>query len=134
MFKPGDVLIDDDPIIPAFVNTLGRSELEFCAGLIVRWHQVRGHADWVPVSRVDIAQFMQDYANGDPYLSRCIRNPFWKPDPYTFSREGYIDWPENSPADTKGELTSKFFEAVEKEHNRRRERGMYLGMKKPEAS
>lgn len=130
MFKPADVIIDDDPIVPAFVNTLGRSELEFCAGLIVRWHQVQGYVDWMPVSRADIGEFMMKHRD-DPYLSRCGRNPFWKPDPFAFARGGYISWPENSPPSTKGELTSKFFEAVEKEHARRREAGMYLGMRKP---
>lgn len=128
MFKPSDVIIDDDPIIPAFVNTLGRAELEFCAGLIVRWHQVKGHVEWTSMCWGDIVEFVRENPN-DPYIMRSVKNPFWRPDPFAFSREGYISgWDK---PDVKGELTPKFFEAVEKEHNRRRERGMYLGMRKP---
>jgi len=60
---------------------------------------------------------------------RCMRNPFWRPDPFAFSRGGFISgWDK---PDVKGELTPKFFEAVDKEHNRRRGKGMYLGLRRP---
>ncbi len=114
--KPSYFEITDNPICQQLVATLGRAELEFTAALIIRWHHVNGHEDWVPFSRADIATLFGT-GNGegaDTIVLVWGRNPFWNPSPADFDRGGYVEgWGQGRhDADSKGTLTPKFFEAV----------------------
>lgn len=126
--KPKHFEITTHPICQQLIGTLGKSELEFTAALIVRWHHVHGHDDWVPFSRADIATLFGsgDGEDADAMVKVWGRNPFWRPDPIAFDRAGFlVGWGEGrNDADQKGTLTPKFFAAVRAEWDRRAERGM----------
>lgn len=120
--KPTDFPIGDSPIVQALINTLGKSELEFAAALVIRYHHVHGLTEWTPVSRADIATLFDEPA--DPIAAGWARNPFWRPDPHAFVSAGFIEgW--LGGADSKGTLTARFFEHVEREHARRRAAGLW---------
>lgn len=105
-FKPADLPLEP---MGTFIDTLGSAETEMCAALIVRWHQAVGHADWVPVSRAELGEFLLT----DPVIAAWAKNPFWHPVPFRFAAEGFIDGWSTDP-NTKGTLTPKFFEKLQK--------------------
>lgn len=89
------------------IATLGKSELEFAAALIIRWHQARGLEQWTPVSR---AQIVELFDAPDPLVAEWARNPFWRPDPHGLVAGGWVEgWKD---ADDPGTVTPKFLEAV----------------------
>lgn len=107
--KPASIHPDAGGLL---VATLGRSELEQLAALIVRWHHVHGHADWTPVSRRDLA----DLIESDDLAASWARNPFWQPAVRSFSDLGFVEgWGGGrADADNKGTLTAKFFAGLAK--------------------
>ena len=106
-FRPADLIIDP---MGTFIDTLGSAETEMCAALIVRWHHANNHDTWMPVSRQEIADFLMT----DPIVAQWAKNPFWRPDPTRFVREGFVDgWVVAEPG-AKGTLTPKFFEKLQK--------------------
>lgn len=112
--KPLQILTHE---IGVLTDTLGKVETEAVAALIVRWHVVNNHAEWMPVSRRDIADLLpvDDIAKG------WARNPFWKPSPYDFCNQGFIEGWNDGP-DAKDTLTAKFHEALSVRAAKDRER------------
>lgn len=71
-FAPGEVtLAECNPL----GGTLGRSEREVAAALLVRVCQVRGV--FGPVALADVEDLI---ATGDPWTTGLLRNPFHAPD------------------------------------------------------
>lgn len=104
--KPSDLTIDPMGIISA---SLGHAETEFVAAMVIRWHHVHNHEGWQSFSRRDLASLFDT----DAVVRQWTTNPFWKPDPYEFMTEGFIDGWSQDP-DTKGTLTDKFFAGLQK--------------------
>jgi hypothetical protein len=106
MLKPDEVFIHP---IGCLTNTMGKAELEFAAALIVRWHVVNGHADWVPFTRRQISELL-DPEKPDPVAGEWASNPFWCPDPYGLVQNGYVTgW---KTPDAPGAVSEKFLSAV----------------------
>ena len=118
---PKDFQITDNPICSRLINTLGSARLEFAAAVIIRWHQLHGHENWIEFSLADIGSlFGTGVEDADPIVLVWAHNPFWRPDPVTLWSKGFIEgWMENHPH-KKGKLTDKFFEAIERERERRK--------------
>lgn len=116
LLKPSEVRIQPMGVL---LDTLGAVELEAVGALIVRWHQVHELEDWAEVSRREISELFDD-----AIVKGWCSNPFWRPDPLDFAARGYItNW---SRADTKGELTPKFHEALWKRAQLDRELGQHV--------
>lgn len=106
--KPGRVLVQTPATCTA---TLGRSELENVAACIVLYHWDNKLDDWTPVSRAQIADWIQTSA----YMQDAGRNPFWQIDLVGFIAGGWItgwDRPGREFANDPGMVTDKFIEAV----------------------
>lgn len=125
MLKPGEIAIQPTGVL---LDTLGRVEVEAVAALIVRWHQVHGHAEWTPVSRRDIGAMFES----DQVVQEWASNPFWRLDPYGFAQQGFITGWDAGP-DAKGELTPAFHEALERRAQKDRDRGQHVITRAPEA-
>jgi len=83
--KPSDVVLNH---IPPLVGTLGRSESEAAAALLVRACQVRGDK-WAPVAAEDLGETLSADldARVEPWAS-LDRNPFFRPDFWALVEEG----------------------------------------------
>lgn len=116
---PADVVLDPNGagIADVFIGTLHKAELEFTAVLIARYHHVHGLTEWAPITRRQIASLFET----DDVTRKWGSNPFWRPDPFTFTAQGYIDGWNDGP-DAPGMLTQKFFDAVEAERPARERR------------
>src|SRR3954471_7351128 len=79
-FKPSAV--DLGGSFPPLAGTMGKSELEAAATLLVRACQAKGDR-WQPLTPDDLAAVMKDdvAAKREP-LASLIGNPFWRPDPF----------------------------------------------------
>jgi hypothetical protein len=104
--KPAEVFIHE---IGCLTDTMGKSELEFAAALIVRWHIVNGHEEWVPFSRMQIVELLRP-DKPDPVAAEWASNPFWRPDPHGLMAQGYVSGWETPTA--PGTVTEKFLNAV----------------------
>lgn len=128
--KPSDFQITDNPICSQLVNTLGRAELEFAAALIILWHQVQKHESFTEFSRLDVVSLFGSketaFTDAHEFVLVWGRNPFWRPDPMGLQTQGFVEgWTGGrEDAGSKGRFTSKFFEVVETERQRRQEKGL----------
>lgn len=95
-------------------DTLGRSEHEAMAALIVRYHHANNLADWTPVSRLALGELFKT----DDVVKEWARNPFWRPtSPYEFVKHGFIiGWGEDPAA--VGTLTDDFHAGLLRLHLR----------------
>jgi hypothetical protein len=106
--KPGQIRVQSPATC---IATLGRAELENVAACIVLYHWDNKLADWAPVSRKQII----DWIPRSIWMEDCARNPFWRLDVRGFIEGGWITgWDRGGPegADDPGMVTEKFIEAV----------------------
>lgn len=89
-FKPSDVNLCSS--FPPLVGTMGRTEAELAAALLVRVCQVRGDA-WQDISAVAIGEVIREdlQAGREPFAS-MNRNPFCRPDVYDLVKRGCAEW------------------------------------------
>lgn len=118
-FKPSQVRIG----IPPLVATMGRSEAEFAAALVVRTLAVKGDT-WRPVAWTEIQEVVKADMEGtvDPVtMKRTPRHaavaslmgmPFYRPDIYEMVKRGFARW-TGEPGKTV-EFTDKGVTALRK--------------------
>jgi hypothetical protein len=89
-FKPTDVNLCDS--FPPLVGTMGRTEAELAAALLVRACQVLGDA-WQDVEVRALGAVIRDdlAAKREPFHS-MNRNPFCRPDAYDLVQRGCAEW------------------------------------------
>ena len=88
-FKPSQVVLN---AVPPLVGTMGHSECEHAAALIVRACQVRGDA-WAPVGPRDIGEVLNaDIDARTPPWPALGRNPFFRPDFHKLVACGFAKW------------------------------------------
>lgn len=84
-FAPSEVVLHAIPL----VGTLGRTEREMAAALIVRACQVNGDT-WQPVTPKMIREMLErDAADGVEPMASLNRNPFARPNFWELVAEGY---------------------------------------------
>ena len=104
--KPSDVVL----CVPPLTATLGRSEREHAAALIVRACQELGDK-WQAVSPRQVGEVLRaDVAAGrQPFASLGV-NPFFRPDVHDLVAKGFATMREDKAV----ELTEKALEAIAK--------------------
>ena len=80
-FKPSDVILGHPPLI----GTMGRSEVEVAAAIVIRCLALEGDT-WTMSEEAMVAAFEEN----DAYLSSLQRNPFLQPDFFAAEKAGYI--------------------------------------------
>ena len=104
--RPSDVPHSALGGLGIITGTLGRAEAEAAAAILVRWHHAKGHTDWTPVSRAELAAWL----GTDHVVRDWARNPFWRPAPWELVAGGYVvGW---GTVDEPGTVTPKFIEAL----------------------
>lgn len=90
MIKPSEV--DLCASFPPLVGTMGRTEVEIAAALLVRACQVGGDA-WQDVSTATLAEVITAdlAAKREPFTS-INRNPFCRPDVHDLVKRGFAEW------------------------------------------
>lgn len=107
MLKPSDIVIMEGGFL---IGIFGKAEVEHAAALIIRWHHVNSPDEWKSVCTREIAYLFLS----DPKVIEWGFNPFWQPDPQMFFEYGLIDgWRHMDPL-SKGTLTEKFHEGLER--------------------
>jgi hypothetical protein len=107
-FKPSQVILN---AVPPLTATMGRSEREHAAALLVRASQVKGDT-WQPVTPAILGEVIRADLDGavEPWAS-LNRNPFFRPDFRDLMQAGFARW----CAEGKGapiELTESGVEAL----------------------
>ena len=106
-FKPSQVYLG----IPPLTATMGRSEREHAAAILVRVCQARGDI-WQPVTPAMFGEVINDdlTAKTEPFYS-LNQNPFFNPDFHDIVAKGFARWVET---EGKGplELTPTGIEAL----------------------
>lgn len=107
-FRPSDVLL----IAPPLVGTMGSSEREHAAALLVRACQVLGDA-WQPISFEQIRSVMTDdvSAKHDPFASLAV-NPFFRPSFEKLCRDGSFVKLTGEPGALRMEFTALGLDAL----------------------
>jgi hypothetical protein len=84
-YKPSQVVL----YAPPLASTMGRSELEAAAALVVRVCQARGD-QWQSVPWSLVGEVMREdmAANREPF-AKLVRNPFFRPDATALAAAGY---------------------------------------------
>ncbi len=110
MFKPSDVNLLGS--FPPLVGTMGRSEREAAAALIVRTCQVNGDI-WAPVMPLDCGKMLEAdiEARAEPFYT-LNRNPVFRPDVNDLVSAGYASWFNGSFPKGGVEFTSKGLAAL----------------------
>ena len=90
MIKPSEV--DLGASFPPLVGTMGHTEAELAAALLVRACQVNGDA-WQDISIAQILEVVAAdiEANRQP-IAAMNRNPFCRPDAYDLVKRGFAEW------------------------------------------
>ncbi len=95
------------PPVGMLIGTLGRSELEAAAALVVKFQQLQGGDEWVSMRFGDFVEAIK----ADSDVQQWSKNPFWQPD-----IPGLLDdWIEGwtlGDLGSMGTVTEKFIEAV----------------------
>jgi len=106
--KPSDIAL----FVPPLVGTLGKSEIEGAAALIVRACQDHGDA-WQAITPKQIGETMKkDIAESKQPFCALMKNPFFQADVWKLVAEGFARW-----ADQPGgacELTDLGLERIKK--------------------
>jgi len=103
LIRPGEVAIHE---IGCLTDTLGKTEIECAAAVLVRYHVARGLVEWTPVTLRELGEYLMT----DDVVRRWATNPFWRPDPYGLAAGGWVKGWETP--DAPGEVTSDFLFAV----------------------
>lgn len=99
-FAPGDVVLAPVPL----VGTMGRTEVEHAAAILVRVCQVRGA--WGAVTTGDVREVgLADVAAGQP-LASMWTNPFLRPEFGGLVERGFARW-HGEPFKSPLELTDE---------------------------
>jgi hypothetical protein len=98
-FKPSDVVLG----IPPLCGTMGKSEIEVAAAIVVRALAIHGDA-WRELTEAE----MQRAIDGDPYIDSLARDPFLNADFCGLRHHGYGTEPNCYG------LTEKGIEAIRK--------------------
>ena len=90
MFKPSDVNLCAS--FPPLVATMGRTEAEIAAALLVRVCQVNGDT-WQDIDVVLLSTVIKSdlEAKREPFAS-LNRNPFCRPDVHDLVKRGFAEW------------------------------------------
>lgn len=97
--------------IPPFVGTLGSSEIEHAAALIVRACQVRADK-WQPLLWDDLQKAITpDVENRATTIAALVRNPFFSPDFVSLVEKGWAAW-HGKPGTGKLELAPRAIMAI----------------------
>ncbi len=88
-FKPSQVFLNT---VPPLTATMGKSEAEAAAAMLVRAMQVRGDA-WAQVFPKEIGEVLKADLDGkvEPWAS-LNRNPFFRPDFDMLIERGFARW------------------------------------------
>lgn len=90
------------------LGTLGHAELEFAGAMVMRYQQLKGGDEWVPMPTMDF----WDVLKADKVTTDWSRNPVWRPDLKGLITGGWIEgWKDGDP-EAIGTVTEKFIEAV----------------------
>jgi len=107
-FKPSDVVLTGVPL----GGTLGRSEVEFAAAIIVRTCQANGDT-WTPVGRAEMAAVLhEDVETKREPVASWDRNPFLHPDFRDLVARGLAAWIAPHP-DSRIQMTEKGLVALQ---------------------
>jgi hypothetical protein len=92
-FKPSQVFLNT---VPPLTATMGRSEREHAAALLVRTCQVKGDA-WQPVTPAMLGEVLRADlgAQVEPWNS-LNRNPFFRPDFHDLVAAGFARWGDDT--------------------------------------
>lgn len=110
-FKPSDV--DLNGSFPPLIDTLGQTELEMAASMLVRACAVRGDS-WQPISPQQLGIVILDdvAAQREPFFS-LKPNPFFNPDFHGLAKKGFARFTA-SGAGAPIELTPEGIERLRK--------------------
>jgi hypothetical protein len=109
-FKPSDVNLCAS--FPPLVGTMGRTEAEIAAALLVRACQVRGDT-WQDVDVRTLAEVIgRDIIDKRDPIHAMDRNPFCRPDGYALVATGCADWVGEPGAVLR--FTAKGFDGLRK--------------------
>jgi hypothetical protein len=75
MIKPSQIVL----FIPPLVGTLGRSELEAAAAVMVSYLAEHGD-EWEPIPAKGLGEWLHSLANTDHFVTLLLRNPFVRTD------------------------------------------------------
>ena len=90
------------------LGTLGAGELEFAGVLVVRYQQIKGGDEWIPMPTEDF----WDIITKDTLSRDWSNNPFWNPDLAGLIIGEWITGWKNGDKEAIGVVTPKFIEAV----------------------
>ncbi len=83
---------------PPLVGTLGRTEREVAAAILIRWCQIR--MAWSPCNVQEIVRHLESVEKADrekELLYRWFSNPYLKPDFRSLFERGMVDGSDGSP-------------------------------------
>ena len=106
-FNPSQVVLGAPPL----TGTMGKSEAEHAAAVIVRVCQANGDT-WQPVGWKTVASVLTAdvEAKREPFAS-LMCNPFFRPDPFELADRGFAAW-DGTPGASPVALTTKGLEAL----------------------
>jgi hypothetical protein len=94
--------------IGSMLGTLDNAELEFAGAMVVRYQQLQGGDEWVPMPTEDFWEVLKT----DEMTQKWSKNPFWQPNLKGLIEGGWIEGWAFGDKDCVGTVTEKFIEAV----------------------
>ena len=88
-FRPSQVSLSG---VPPLVGTMGKSEAEAAAAVLVAFLSANGD-EWRPVSSHDVLCFLLPAIDDNKHpLAHMLENPFWNPEPNAIVDLGFGTW------------------------------------------
>ena len=104
---PSEIVLPENSF-GILTGTMGKSEREAAACVVIRYHHAHDLDDWEPVSMMMLADLLKE----DQIVQRWAGNPFWRPDFFALQEAGFISgWVEGDP-NSYALITPAFLDAL----------------------